>query len=117
MLLYSLYMNAKNKQDYPCVTSSLLFGILLGTFLIPVIFYTYSGILGANFLPLDIATFMASVFFAFLAAYKCSLSGKQVPYTPLLKLSILIITICFCIFTYHPPNLGLFIDPTKLSSV
>ena len=54
MLLYSCFMNRKLKDDYPCVTSSLLFGVLLGTFLIPIIFYTYSGILGQNYIFFDI---------------------------------------------------------------
>ena len=48
MLIYSLFMNKRLKDDYPCVTTALLSGILLGTFFIPVIFYTYSGILGSN---------------------------------------------------------------------
>lgn len=111
MLLYSLYMNAKARQDYPCVTSALLFGILLGTFLIPVIFYTYSGILGNHFLPLDIAAFIASVLFAFAAIYRYSLSCRLVPYTPLLKIAVFLMIVCFLVFTYLPPDLGIFIAP------
>ena len=38
MLVYALFMNKQLKDDYPCVTSALLFGMLLGTFLIPIIF-------------------------------------------------------------------------------
>lgn len=113
MLLYSFYMNAKTRYDYPGVTSSLLFGILLGIFLIPVIFYAYSGILGDNFLPLDIAAFIASVLLAFAAVYRFSLSCRLVPYTPLLKLSVLLAAVCFFIFTYHPPHIGIFINPVK----
>ena len=49
MLLFSVWMNQKFKEEYPCVTGALLAGTLLGTFLIPVLFYTYSGILGCCF--------------------------------------------------------------------
>lgn len=111
MLIYSVYMNNKIKEEYPCVTSSLLFGALSGTFLIPVFYYTYSGILGNNFLPLDIATFAASVILAFIAVYKLTLSCKLSSYTTLLKLLTVLLAAAFLIFTYHPPDIGLFFNP------
>lgn len=108
MLLYSLYMNQKLKDDYPCVISSLLSGILLGTVLIPVIFYTYSGILGQNCLPLDIATFILSVVLAFTAVYKLTLSCRMVSFTFGLKVIVFVMMDCFFVFTCHPPDIGLF---------
>lgn len=101
MLIYAIYMNKKWKDDCPCITSALLFGILLGTFLIPVIFYTYTGILGQNFLPLDIATFILSVILAFIAIYRLSLSCRLNSYTYLLGLLVLVMMICFFAFTYY----------------
>lgn len=111
MLLYSAYMNRKLKRDYPCVTSALLCGILYGTSLIPVIFYTYSGILGRNFLSLDIATFALSVLAGFRAVYKHSLSCKAKPYETISKLLVSILAICFFLFTYHAVGLGIFRVP------
>lgn len=111
MLFYSLYMNHKLKTDYPCITSSLLFGILLGTVLVPVLFFTYSGILGKNFLPLDIATFVISVILAFFAVYKLTLSCKVISYESLLRLLVFIVAVCFLIFTYHPLAVGIFEVP------
>lgn len=108
MLLYSLYMNHKLKDDYPCVTSALLFGLLLGTVLIPVIFYTYSGILGQNYLPLDIATFILSVVWAFAAVYRFTLSCRMVSFTFVLKLTVFVMMICFFVFTCFPPDIGIF---------
>lgn len=61
MLICALFLNWQLKKEYPCITCALHFGILLGTFLIPVIFYTYSGILGTNLTVLDISTFIISV--------------------------------------------------------
>lgn len=111
MLLYALYMNKKLKGDHPCVTSALLSGILLGTFLIPVIFYTYSGILGKNYPFFDIATFFISVLLAFAAVYRrCATCEKQ--HSALwLKLAVFALAICFVIFTYAPPGIGLFKVP------
>ena len=69
MLLFSLIANYRLKSIYPCITSSLLFGILLGTFLIPIFFYTYTGILGYNVLVLDLITFILAVICSFSFVY------------------------------------------------
>lgn len=106
MLIYWLFMNKQLKDDYPCVTSAMLFGTLSGTLLIPVIFYTYTGIIGRNYLPLDIATFILSVLLAFFCVYRLSLSCKMISYTFWLGLFVLIMAVCFFIFTYMPPNIG-----------
>lgn len=111
MLLYSLFMILKLKNNYKCLVSSLSSGILLGTFLIPVIFYTYSGILGFNIFILDLLTFAVSVIAAFYAAYRLTLSCNMQRYTILLWGLIIVITICFLLFTYYPPNIGLFAIP------
>lgn len=113
MLLYALYMNRKLKGNYPCITPSLLFGILFGTILIPVIYYTYSGILGQNYFVLDIATFIISVLLAFTAIYRLTLSCKIFSDTFGLKIFVLLFAFCFFIFTYLPPNIGIFMDPTR----
>lgn len=112
MLLYFFFMNKKLKGDYPCVTSALLFGILLGTFLIPMIFYTYSGILGQNYVSLDIATFILSVLLAFITVNRFTSSCVLDSFLPLLITLVLFTTVCFLIFTYHPPGIGLFTVPS-----
>lgn len=113
MVIYSFYMERNVRQSYPCVTSSLLLGILLSTFLIPVIFYTYSGILGYNLLALDIATFAISVILSFFAIYRLSLSCKAEPFKSFLILCTVIMVICFLVFTYNPPDINIFANPIK----
>ena len=112
MLIYSCFMNKRWKDAYPCVTSALLYGTLLGTFLIPVIFYTYTGIIGRNYLFLDIATFIISVLLAFLCVYRLTVSCKMFSHTFLLGSLVFVMAICFLMFTYLPPDLGIFIDPS-----
>lgn len=111
MLLYSFFMNRKLKPDYPCITSALSCGILCGTFLIPMIFYTYSGILGRNLLPLDIATFALSVLAGFRSIYRLSLSCLADSHTVSLKLLAAVLAVCFFVFTYLPPDIGIFSTP------
>lgn len=111
MSLYSLYMNKKLKAQYPCITSALLLGILIGTFSIPVIFYTYSGILGFHSLFLDMVTFVASILLGFWAVYKFSSSNKLSSYQTLLKGLVFLLLLCFFVFSYFPPSIGLFANP------
>lgn len=114
MLLYSFYASKKLKNEYPYISSALNFGISLGTLLIPIIFYTYSGILGYNTLILDIGTFAISVILAFYAVYKLSLSYRLHKFKIPLKLMILLFATCFMVFTYATPSIGIFIDPTNM---
>ena len=131
MLIYSLYMRLvtvwhlhghgekihetepllqfKFTAISPCLNGALPAGILAGTFAIPVLFYTYTGILGQNFLPLDIGVFAVSVLLAFFTVYRLTLSCKVKHYPGLLWLGVAILGLLFVVFTYHPPKIGLFL--------
>lgn len=111
MLFFSFYASKKLKEDFPCIDSGLSFGILLGTFLIPVLFYTYSGALGFSIANFNIATFYISVCLAFFSAYKLTLSCKMEKYETLLSFLLILMTFLFIIFTVLPPNISLFIAP------
>ena len=111
MLLYSLYLICMMKDTHPCICSASAAGILSGTFAIPVLFYTYTGILGRNFLPLDIGVFIVSVLIAFRTVYKLTVSCKVRCYMGLLWIAVAILGLCFVLFTYLPPDIGLFREP------
>ena len=112
MLIYSLIMILKFHRKYSCITSALSFGILVGTFLIPLFYYTYTFFLGTNIFILDISTFILSIVIAFWLSYKLTLSCRLEPYSPLLCILVCILFVCFLIFTCHPPNTTIFQDPT-----
>ncbi len=116
MLLYSLYAIKKRKPASECITSAFLLGTLAGTLLIPVLFYTYSGILGYNVMVLDLLTFVFSVLASFWVIYKAALSCKFAPYESLLKIIVFLMTVAFFYFTYFPPDIALFADPTVVST-
>lgn len=116
MLLYSFVMIFHLKKDYPCIASSLCFGILTGTLLIPIFFYAYTFILGKNTLIFDILIFMLSSIIAFFVAYKFTLSCKLKPYTFWLYILVVILFICFVVFTLYPPHFKIFEDPTTSKS-
>ena len=112
MLLFSLIANSKLKEIYPCITSSLLFGILIGTFLIPIIFYTYTGILGYNVFVLDLITFIYAVICSAFTVYRLTLSCRMQNHTTILFIIVCVVLICFVLYTVYPPNIALFATPT-----
>jgi len=116
MLVYTFYLNKKMKDTNPCVSSSFLLGTLIGTTLIPIIFYTYSGILGCNLLVLDLLTFALSVLGGFLVAYKAAQSCDYASYEKHIKLIVFFMTISFFYFTFFPPDIALFENPVQSAS-
>ncbi len=116
MLLYSLFIIIKFQRKYPCITSALFFGILIGTMLIPILFYAYTVILGKDIFILDIATFILSIIIAFWLSYKLTLSCKLESYTFFLCYVICIIFISFILLTYHPPKGSLFSADASVSA-
>lgn len=129
MLLYYPFVYKKLGTAYPLVSSVYPWSILLGTHVVPIMFYTYSGILGFQIMFVDILIFYASVLLAFLffyyltkdypAPFKCQNYEQKHPkrnkcflkLKPLLNL-LVVITIClFIIFTNHPPKLAIFQSP------
>lgn len=112
MLLYSFFIIYKIKGTFPSIISSLCFGIIAGTLLLPILFYTYTSILGNDFFIIDIGIFILCTIIAFWLSYKLTLSGRLEPYTILLCCLVSALFICFILFTYHPPALKIFEDPT-----
>jgi peptidoglycan/LPS O-acetylase OafA/YrhL len=106
MLLFALLFARK-----PCMNPALPCAILFGTGMIPVLFYTCSGILGKNYAPIDIAIFFISVAAAFFLLYRQAKDCKKTPCQVLPWLGVGLLAICFFLFSYAPPNLGIFAIP------
>ena len=87
--------------------------ILFGMACIIVLFYTYSGIMGTNYLWVDILTFIIAA----VIAHTCFLWAIQnqvfcgIGFEATAGTGILLLTLCFIVFTYRPPHIGLFEDP------
>lgn len=113
MLLYVVLQYDRLKPEFPGILWGSLTGILAGTFAIPLLFYGYTGILGKNFMVLDIATFFVSVIIGFLVSY--FLAGKEFSrrYKIVVTVLVIVMAIAFMVFTYNPPDAGIFTDPLK----
>jgi len=78
---------------------------------VPLIFYTYTFILGDNYLPLDILTFIISVILGQYFGYKIMTSSKNYNLEKIGVILIAIMVIKFLLFSYFPPKILLFKDP------
>ena len=89
---------------------------LAGTALIPVLFYTYTGVVGRHVMWADIAVFYLSVLGAFALDFRLLRRGRFTSlWQQLLGLVILWgLAFLFVFCTFHPPGLALWQDPVTL---
>ena len=87
-------------------------GVILGMFFILAAFFTYTGIIGRNFLAADILIFALSVFVTFLSSryLEVRCPSLNLPLLANYALLLLIVT-CFFSFTFSPPGLPMFQSP------
>ena len=99
----------RERNDFWCVK---LRGSLLGLILIPVIFYTYNGVVGRSPDWINIAIFFISAAIAYV--YETRLFNNNTTTAKNSKRSIIsfcIIASLFVLFTFITPELGIFKDP------
>ncbi len=97
-----------DRRDFWCVKAK---GILLGLFLIPLVFYTYNGAIGPSPDWLNITLFFICASAAFL--YEARQFKKEtISCSHKLSLSLLVLlALLFVTFTFRTPELSLFQDP------
>ena len=79
--------------------------------LVVIFFYTYTGIIGQNFLILDISSFMISVLIGEYIRYQVLKIPESFELDKLSFIMLFILLILFIIFTVYPPIIPLFEDP------
>ena len=111
MLLFAAVQSFffRDRTDFWCVK---LRGILLGLVLIPVLFYTYNGVIGKSPDWINIVIFFVSAAVAYLYEAKLFWSEKLSCGAKKWAIAALaIIALCFVLFTFLTPTLGIFRDP------
>ena len=99
----------KDRKDFWCVK---LRGTLLGLILIPVLFYTYNGVIGKSPDWINIAIFFISAAVAYIYETRLFNNGKLSSQSS--KRSFIwlcVIAVLFVVFTFRAPELGIFKDP------
>lgn len=110
IFLFNLYLYF-NKDNLPeNFLGSRTIGIIGGMIFIVVAFYTILSVLGQNYDFINIAIYFAGIIFAlwlenklYSKSYISNSTGTKI---------LIFITLSFFLFTFYPPKLGLFIDPT-----
>jgi len=99
----------KDRENFWCVK---LKGILLGLALIPVLFYTYNGVIGTSPDWINIAIFFISAAITYIYETRLLNSDKFSCKSPRAAFSVIcIIALLFVIFTFATPRIGIFRDP------
>ena len=113
MVLFGVVEYFLYGKDNPAFLPLRVSSILLGMLIIVAGFYTYSGILGYNYFPIDMLLFIFAVVFAYAFSYrKRNDSRYATTCANIAALIVLLLLIAaFAIFTFAPPEIGLFADP------
>ncbi len=87
-------------------------GIYLIPIVIPILFYSYTAVLGESVLVIDIITFVLAVIVGQLVSYKL-LTYKRLPHilNEISLVALVLLGVAFVLFTFYPPHLPLFRDP------
>ncbi|MBQ9163057.1 MAG: hypothetical protein IJX74_07270 [Clostridia bacterium] len=111
MLIFAIVQSFffKEREDFWCVK---LKGILLGLVLIPVLFYTYNGVIGRSPDWINIAIFFISAAVAYLYETRQFNNGTTVCRSQKIAFAVLgVIALLFAVFTFATPQIGIFKDP------
>jgi len=110
MLAYAFIAGKWVEEEYPCIYNAMFIGILVGLTMIPVLFYTYTGILGFNVGWLNIALYVISVLVVYYVVYRVAVKCTEKD-SKVLRYIMYGLILAFIIFTEYPPKLGLFVSP------
>ena len=111
MFVYAILQSFffRDRRDFWCVK---LKGILFGLVLIPVIFYTYNGVIGTSPAWINIVIFFISAAVAYIYEARLFNNGTARCTSPKPAfISLCVIAILFAVFTFLTPELGIFKDP------
>ena len=98
----------KGKDIDNYLSSKVIGTVVMISFTI-VFYYTYSGILGTNYTGVDVSIFFIAVALGQYVSYKLmktKFHGNNIIATIIL----LVLLLCFVVFTFFPPNIALFKD-------
>ena len=111
MLIFAVVQSFffRDHKDFWCIK---LRGILLGLALIPVLFYTYNGVIGKSPDWLNITIFFVSAALSYLFETRLFERETVACKRPKLAAAILWgIALLFVLFTFLTPEIGVFRDP------
>ncbi len=113
LLLFGIIGFIRHRSHFQNIFPALLFAILTGTLTITAFFYTYTGIIGTNFMVLDIFSFILGTFVSYFVIFRTIASDRftSTVWNVFSVIAILVIAASMVFFTFYPPQIALFKDP------
>ena len=113
LFLFSMVQVCFLGRNYPNFLAVRAVSTLTGLALIPILYYTYTGVLGFHVMWADIAVFFLADLGAFLLDFRLLRRSRfSAPWQQLLGLAVLwALSFCFVWCTFRPPHLALWRDP------
>ena len=111
MFLFAIFQSFffREQKNFWCIK---LRGILIGLTMIPVLFYTYNGVIGKSPDWINIAIFFISAAVSYIYETRRFNQEKILCSSPKISLAILFgIAVLFILFTFLTPKLNIFMDP------
>ena len=104
------FIYGKKRPNFLCVK---YLSAVVGMTFITVAFYTYSGVLGRNLAFIDISLFFIGAALSWFFSYKYMQTDRFLPNVsvPVCRVLASLTAVCFVVWTYSPPALGIFISP------
>ena len=110
MLIYAAlqFFFFRDHEGFLCTK---LRGILLGLSLIPLLFYTYNGVIGKSPDWVNIAIFFVSAAAAYVYEARALKRGVPCRHPQIALAGLCLLSLLFTAFTFFPPEIGVFRDP------
>lgn len=117
MFLFSAVQAGFLGRTYPNILAVRAVSTLVGVILIPVLFYTYTGVLGYHVMWADIAAFALAALTAFMLDFRLLRRGRFADgWQQVLGLIVLWgLAFAFVYCTFRPPQLALWQDPITMT--
>lgn len=110
-LLFMLIEYALLKKTFNNFALAKTVGVYVMVITIPIIFYSYTAVIGDNFF-MDILTFVIAVIIGQLVSYRLLTHHKLSQYFNIVALfALVVLGLAFMLFTFYPPQISIFRDP------
>lgn len=114
VLLYSIFEYFSEGHHLPGYLYARSMAVLSALAFMVVSCYTIRGIIGRDYIALDIILFVASILLTFGLTFKIQKHRRMFSRRTGMAIFIfLLLTAGFVVFTYYPPHIGLFKDPSS----
>lgn len=110
--IFGIIQSFVGKREYKSFWFIKLIGALVGTLLIPILFYTLTAFFGRLSGTVNVIIFFVVIFIEYLTEFLLFKKPDLKINLNIISLGILIVTfILFIAFTFYPPTIPLFLDP------